>query len=162
MFNLAHAFNGIPRPVPDSHGVLIRNEIVLVHFRNEYTKILVVFKADCICETKKAWNKWLCLYILCLFCGQTQYYNSGSAPEKFIFLKSSVFLERSVFPNSSVFVKCSVFFKGPVFLKSCLPQMFWSLKVQTYKRFKGTLLIRTRQNKKSFGVIPFVKLENNT
>ena len=54
MFNLAHAFSGIPRPVPDSHGVLIRDENVLVHFPNEYTIILVLFKADCICETKKA------------------------------------------------------------------------------------------------------------
>jgi len=36
------------------------------------------------------------------------------------------------------------------------------IKIQTYKRFKRTLFIRTRQNQQMFGVIPFVKLQNDT
>ena len=31
-------------------------------------------------------------------------------------------------------------------------------RVQTYKRFKGTLFIRTNHNKLIFGVIAFIKL----
>ena len=35
-------------------------------------------------------------------------------------------------------------------------------EIQTHKRLKGTLFIRTRQNQQMFRVIPFVKLQNDT
>jgi len=35
-------------------------------------------------------------------------------------------------------------------------------EIQTYKKSKRTLFIRTRQNTQVFGVIPFVKLQNDT
>ena len=34
-------------------------------------------------------------------------------------------------------------------------------KIQTHKKFKGTLFIRTKHNKRIFGVIPFIKLQND-
>ena len=34
--------------------------------------------------------------------------------------------------------------------------------IQTYKRFKRMLFIRTKHNMPIFGVIPFIKLENDT
>ena len=37
-----------------------------------------------------------------------------------------------------------------------------SRKIQTHKRFKGTLFIGTKQNQQTFRVIPFVKLQNDT
>ena len=37
-----------------------------------------------------------------------------------------------------------------------------SCKIQTPKRFKGTLFIGTKQNQQIFGVMPFVKLQNDT
>ena len=37
-----------------------------------------------------------------------------------------------------------------------------NIKIQTHKRFKRTLFIRTRQNQLIFGEIPFVKLQNDT
>ena len=36
------------------------------------------------------------------------------------------------------------------------------IQTQTHKRFKRTLFIRTRQNQQLLGVIPFVKLQNET
>ena len=35
-------------------------------------------------------------------------------------------------------------------------------QIQTYERFERTLFIRPRQNQQIFGVIPFVKLQNDT
>ena len=35
-------------------------------------------------------------------------------------------------------------------------------KIQTHKRFKGTLFIRTKPNIQILGVIPFMKLQNKT
>ena len=35
-------------------------------------------------------------------------------------------------------------------------------KIQTPKRFKRTLIIATKHNLQTFGVITFVKLENDT
>ena len=35
-------------------------------------------------------------------------------------------------------------------------------RIQTHKRFKRTLLIRTKHNMRIFGVISFFKLQNNT
>ena len=35
-------------------------------------------------------------------------------------------------------------------------------RIQIHKRFKRTVLIRTRQNQQIFGVIAFFKLQNNT
>ena len=37
-----------------------------------------------------------------------------------------------------------------------------TFKIQTHKRFKRTVFIRTRQNQQIFGVIPFVKLQKDT
>ena len=34
-------------------------------------------------------------------------------------------------------------------------------KIQTYRRFKRTPFIRTKQSKQMFGLIPFVKLQND-
>ena len=39
--------------------------------------------------------------------------------------------------------------------------VFWN-KIQTHKRFKIMLFIRTRQNQKKFMVIPIVKLQKDT
>ena len=35
-------------------------------------------------------------------------------------------------------------------------------KIQTHKRLKGTVFIRTTHNVQIFGVIPFIKLQNDT
>ena len=35
-------------------------------------------------------------------------------------------------------------------------------KIQTYKIIKRTQFIRTRQNQQIFGLIPYVKLQNDT
>ena len=40
--------------------------------------------------------------------------------------------------------------------------VFFSLKIQTRKRFKIMLSSRTKRNMRSFGVIPFIKLQNDT
>ena len=40
--------------------------------------------------------------------------------------------------------------------------VFFSLKIQTHKRFKLMLFIRTKRNMRSFGIIPFIKLQNDT
>ena len=37
-----------------------------------------------------------------------------------------------------------------------------SCKIQTHKRFRRTLFIRTKHNLQIFRVIPFIKLQNNT
>ena len=39
---------------------------------------------------------------------------------------------------------------------------WWCLKIQTHKMFKRTLFIRTKHNIRIFGVIPFIKLQNDT
>ena len=36
------------------------------------------------------------------------------------------------------------------------------IKIQTHKKFKGTLFIRTKHSMRIFGVIPFIKLQNDT
>ena len=36
------------------------------------------------------------------------------------------------------------------------------LKFQTHKRFKRRLFIRTKYNMRIFGIIPFIKLQNDT
>ena len=36
-----------------------------------------------------------------------------------------------------------------------------SVTSKTHKRFKGTLFISTRNNVRIFGVIPFIKLQND-
>ena len=36
------------------------------------------------------------------------------------------------------------------------------IKIQTHKRFKRTLLVKTKHNLRIFGVIPFIKLKNDT
>ena len=37
-----------------------------------------------------------------------------------------------------------------------------SYRIQTLKRFRITLFIRTKHNMRVFGVIPFTKLQNDT
>ena len=38
----------------------------------------------------------------------------------------------------------------------------WFDLIQAHKRFRGTLFIRTRKKQQIFGVIAFVKLQNDT
>ena len=40
--------------------------------------------------------------------------------------------------------------------------LVWCHWIQTHKRFKITLFIRTKHNMRIFWVIPFIKLQNNT
>ena len=37
-----------------------------------------------------------------------------------------------------------------------------SYKIQSHRRFKRTLFIRTKHHMQIFGVMPFIKLQNNT
>ena len=38
----------------------------------------------------------------------------------------------------------------------------YAYEIQTHKRFKGTLFIMTKHNMQMFGVMTFVKLQNDT
>ena len=40
--------------------------------------------------------------------------------------------------------------------------LFLSNQIQTLKRFKTTIFIRTKYNMQILGVIPFIKLQNDT
>ena len=45
---------------------------------------------------------------------------------------------------------------------SQMTQSNYTQQILTYERFKRVLFIRTRQNQQILGVIPFVKLQNDT
>ena len=56
-------------------------------------------------------------------------------------------------------------FEGYTFLKTKtrnFQKQSLDCKIQTLKRFKITLFIQTKHNLQNFGVIPFIKPQNNT
>ena len=47
-------------------------------------------------------------------------------------------------------------------LPNAMTRRHLKIEIQTHKRFKRTLFIRTKHNMRIFGLIPFIELQNDT